>query len=159
MYPRLFTIPAFDLFSRHLGPFSLPTYGVLLATAFVAGLWIVNRQAKRAGLDAARLTDLAVWALLGGLVGAKLLLLAVEWRYYSQNLSELLSIFRSGVCSTAGCWGPCWWRSSTSAGTGSLVGLPPTCWPRPRSWVRPSAVKAVLLPAAAGAGPPPCPGR
>lgn len=96
MYPRLFTIPAFDLFSWHLGPFSLPTYGVLLAAAFVAGLWVVNRQAKKAGLDAARLTDLAVWALLGGLVGAKLLMLAVEWRYYSQNPSEILSIFRSG---------------------------------------------------------------
>jgi phosphatidylglycerol:prolipoprotein diacylglycerol transferase len=96
MYPRLFTIPAFDLFSWHLGPFSLPTYGVLLATAFLAGLWVVNRQAKRAGLDTARITDLAVWVLLGGLVGAKVLLLAVEWRFYSHNPSELLSIFRSG---------------------------------------------------------------
>jgi len=96
MYPRLFTVPAFDLFKWHLGPFTLPTYGVLLAIAFVAGLWVVNRQAKRAGLDPARITDLAVWVLLGGLLGAKLLLLAVEWRFYLHNKMEMLSLFRSG---------------------------------------------------------------
>lgn len=96
MHPRLFTIPAFDLFKWHLGPMSLPTYGVLLALAFVAGLWVVNRQAKKAGLDPARITDLAVWVLLGGLLGAKVLLVAVEWRFYFHNRAEMLSILRSG---------------------------------------------------------------
>ena len=96
MHPRLFTIPAFELFQRHLGPFSIPTYGVLLATAFVVGLWVVNRQARKAGLDPARITDLAVWVLLGGLLGAKLLLVAVEWRFYLSSPREMLSGTVSG---------------------------------------------------------------
>jgi phosphatidylglycerol:prolipoprotein diacylglycerol transferase len=96
MYSRLFTLPAIHLFGRSLGPFTLHTYGVLLAVAFLAGLWVVNRQARKAGLDAVRVTDMAVWVLIAGLVGAKLLLLAVEWRYYLRNPREMLSILQSG---------------------------------------------------------------
>ncbi len=96
MHPRLFTIPAFELIGRSWGPFSLPTYGVLLATAFLLGLVVVHRLAKRSGLDPNRITDLAVWVLLGGLVGAKLLLVVVDWRFYMHDPGELWSLFRSG---------------------------------------------------------------
>jgi phosphatidylglycerol:prolipoprotein diacylglycerol transferase len=64
--------------------------------AFLVGLLVVNRQAKKAGLDAVRVTDMAVWVLIAGLVGAKLLLLGVEWRFYSRNPREILSILQSG---------------------------------------------------------------
>jgi phosphatidylglycerol---prolipoprotein diacylglyceryl transferase len=96
MYPRLLTLPAFDLLGRTLGPFTLHTYGVLLAIAFLVGLWVVSRQAKREGLDPGRITDMAVWVLIAGLVGAKILLVLVDWRYYGRNPRELLSIFQSG---------------------------------------------------------------
>ena len=47
MHPRLLTIPSFDLIGRTSGPFTLHTYGVLLAVAFLAGLWVASRQAKQ----------------------------------------------------------------------------------------------------------------
>ncbi len=96
MHPRLLTIPAFQLAGHSLGPFTLHTYGVLLAIAFLAGLWVASRQAKRDGLDAGRITDMAVWVLIAGLLGAKAMLLAVDWRYFSRNPRELLSLFQSG---------------------------------------------------------------
>lgn len=96
MFPRLLTLPEFGLFGRTFGPWSLHTYGVLLAVAFLLSLWLAATRARRAGLDAQRITDLGVWSLLAGLAGAKLLLLAVDWRYYSGNPRELLSIFQSG---------------------------------------------------------------
>jgi phosphatidylglycerol:prolipoprotein diacylglycerol transferase len=96
MHPHLLTIPAFHLFSWSPGPFTLHTYGVLLAIAFLAGLWAVSHQAKRAGLDPGRATDMAVWVLIAGLVGAKIMLLAVDWRFYSRNPRELLGVFQSG---------------------------------------------------------------
>jgi phosphatidylglycerol---prolipoprotein diacylglyceryl transferase len=96
MHPRLLTIPAFDLLGRTLGPFTLHTYGVLLAIAFLAGLWIAARQARREGLDAGRITDMAVWVLIAGLAGAKLLLVAVDWRYFTHHLRDLVSVFQSG---------------------------------------------------------------
>ena len=48
MHPRLLTLPGFDLFGRFWGPFILHTYGFLLALAFLAGLYVAARQAKRA---------------------------------------------------------------------------------------------------------------
>lgn len=96
MFPRLFTIPAFDVFGTSLGPFTLHTYGLLLASAFLLGLWVASRQARRAGLDGERIVDLAVWVLIAGLVGAKLALLAVDWRYFSAHPRELLAILQSG---------------------------------------------------------------
>jgi len=112
MYPRLFTVPAFDLFGWHVGPLTLHTYGVLLALAFVAALWVVSRQARRAGLDPARITDMAVYVLIAGLIGAKILLLIVEWKYYSGNPRELLSILQSGGVFYGGLLGAvpvAWW--------------------------------------------------
>jgi phosphatidylglycerol:prolipoprotein diacylglycerol transferase len=96
VYPRLLTLPAFELFGRTLGPFGLPTYGVMLAIAFLAGLWVASRQAKRAGLDSNRVVDLAVWVLIAGLLGAKLMLLAVDWPFYSRNPREIVSLLRVG---------------------------------------------------------------
>jgi phosphatidylglycerol---prolipoprotein diacylglyceryl transferase len=96
VYPRLYTLPAFDLFGSNWGPFTLHTYGVLLAVAFIAGLAIAGRHARRAQLDPDKITDLAVYVLIAGLIGAKLGLLVVEWDYYSRNWRELFSLLQSG---------------------------------------------------------------
>lgn len=112
MYPNLFTVPAFELFGRDVGPFTLPTYGVLLATAFLAGLWIAARQARKSGLDPNRITDLAIYVLIAGLVGAKVLLIVVEWDYYTSNPDRLFSVFRSGGVFYGGLIGAlpvAWW--------------------------------------------------
>lgn len=96
MYPRLFTLRPFSLFGWNVPSFTLHTYGVLLAVAFLTGLWITARQARRAGLDAGRVTDLAIYVLIAGLVGAKALLVIVEWGYYYDHPREILSTLQSG---------------------------------------------------------------
>jgi phosphatidylglycerol:prolipoprotein diacylglycerol transferase len=77
-------------------PFRIHTYGALLAVAFVAGLLVVSWQARKAGLDSGRITDMAVWVLIAGLLGAKLMLVVVEWDHYARNWRDLLSLLRSG---------------------------------------------------------------
>lgn len=112
MHPNLLTFPAFDLFGRSLGPFTLHTYGLVLAVAFLSGLWITSRQAKRSGLDANLVTDMAIWVLIAGLIGAKVLLVAVDWRLYTGTPRELLSIFQSGGVFYGGLLGGmlvAWW--------------------------------------------------
>jgi phosphatidylglycerol---prolipoprotein diacylglyceryl transferase len=112
MFPRLFTVPPFHLFHWSIGPLTLHTYGVLLALAFLTGLWVVSREAKRAGLDASVVTDMAVYVLIGGLIGAKLLLLIVEWSYYSKHLGEIWTLLQSGGVFYGGLLGAfpvAWW--------------------------------------------------
>jgi phosphatidylglycerol---prolipoprotein diacylglyceryl transferase len=47
-------------------------------------------------MNAGAIADMAVYVLIAGLVGAKLLLLAVEWAHYSRNPRELFSLVQSG---------------------------------------------------------------
>jgi phosphatidylglycerol:prolipoprotein diacylglycerol transferase len=96
MHPRLLTFPAFDIAGHTLGPITLHTYGFLLALAFVAGLWVASREARRQGLDAGRITDMAVWVLIAGLVGAKVALVLVDYQYYQRSPRDLWGIFQSG---------------------------------------------------------------
>jgi phosphatidylglycerol---prolipoprotein diacylglyceryl transferase len=118
MHPRLFTIPGFDLLGRHLGPFTLHAYGVLLAIAFITALWVASRQARTEGLDPARVTDMAVYVLIAGLIGAKILLVIVEWSFYARNPREILSILQSGGVFYGGLIGAlpvAWWYARKHA--------------------------------------------
>jgi phosphatidylglycerol:prolipoprotein diacylglycerol transferase len=87
MYPELIRI----------GSFPVNTYGVLLALAFMAALFVASRLGGRDGLPRERVFDLGLWMLLGGLVGSKLLLMVAEPEY-GQDWHNLLSIdfLRSG---------------------------------------------------------------
>jgi phosphatidylglycerol---prolipoprotein diacylglyceryl transferase len=94
MYPDLIAFPSFELFGRSLSPV-LHTYGAMLALAFLAGLWVTHYQAKKAGLNPNQMTDLAVYTLVGGLIGAKLLLVIVEWPAYA-SWSGLATVLHVG---------------------------------------------------------------
>ena len=121
MFPRLFTVPAFDLLGIEVPPFTLHTYGVLLALAFLAGLWAAGWQARKAGLNPAAIADMAVYVLIAGLVGAKLLLLIVEWGHYSRNPRELFSLVQSGGVFYGGLIGAlpvAWWYARRHALSG-----------------------------------------
>ena len=86
MYPELFK----------LGPITVYTYGVLLAAAYLLGLRLAMSRAKSRGLDPNRALDLGIAIIISALVGAKLLLLLVDFDRFKQNPAELFSIVRSG---------------------------------------------------------------
>jgi len=55
-----------------IGPLDITSFGVMVAIGALAGLWVFRRELARAGLPDAAL-DAAVYGLVGGLLGAKLL--------------------------------------------------------------------------------------
>jgi len=86
MYPRLF----------EAGPITVYTYGVLLAAAYLLGLQLARVRARARGLDANRVLDLGIYIIISALIGAKLLLLVTDFRTFSSNPRELLTLARSG---------------------------------------------------------------
>jgi phosphatidylglycerol:prolipoprotein diacylglycerol transferase len=86
MYPRLL----------ELGPLTVYTYGVLLAAAYLFGLKLAMVRAKSRNLDQTRILDLGIYIIISALVGAKLLLLVTDFRTFTDNPRELLSLARSG---------------------------------------------------------------
>jgi phosphatidylglycerol:prolipoprotein diacylglycerol transferase len=93
MYPRLFELP-WSVGS--FGPITVYTYGVLLAAAYLFGLKLAMVRAKKRGLDANRVLDLGIYIIISALVGAKLLLLITDFRAFTSNPRELLTLARSG---------------------------------------------------------------
>src|SRR6185295_18660434 len=86
MHPILFRLGSWPVYS----------YGVLLALAYLAGLQLAVIRARRAGLDAARVMDLGIYLIIAALIGAKLMLIAVDFRYFRTQPRELLSLVRAG---------------------------------------------------------------
>ncbi len=92
MHPRLLEIP--QIFG--IGPLTIYTYGVLLAAAYLLGLQLAIVRARKAGLDSGRMLDLGVYLVIAALVGAKLLLLFVNFNYFRSNPGEIIVLARSG---------------------------------------------------------------
>jgi phosphatidylglycerol:prolipoprotein diacylglycerol transferase len=53
-------------------------------------------RARTRGLNGQRVMDLGIWIIISALLGAKLLLLAVDFRQFTANPRDLLSLARSG---------------------------------------------------------------
>jgi phosphatidylglycerol:prolipoprotein diacylglycerol transferase len=94
MYPKILD----------LGSFTIHTYGVMLALAFIAGIWLTCRNAKGRGIDPDQLWNLGLIAILAALIGSRVLLFFSDYSYYSQNPREIfsLSALRSTAISVGG---------------------------------------------------------
>jgi len=78
------------------GGFTIYTYGVLLAAAYLLGLQFALIRARARGLDGQRVMDLGIWIIISALVGAKLLLFVVDYRQFVGNPRSFLDLLRSG---------------------------------------------------------------
>ncbi len=84
-----------------LGPITLHSYGVLVATGILLALWLARRQAPRMGLDPDQVWNLGIYMVLGGLVGAKLWYILENTGYYTENPRALFSL---DTLQAAGVW-------------------------------------------------------
>ena len=82
MFPKLVSI----------GRFFIPTYGTLVALAFLFALWVTIRLARRAKLPPEPVTNLAIYCALAGLAGAKLFMILFDWKNYWNDPASLFSL-------------------------------------------------------------------
>jgi phosphatidylglycerol---prolipoprotein diacylglyceryl transferase len=60
----------------------LHAYGLLIAAAFLVGMWLAQREARRRGQDPERIVDLSFWILVAALVGSRVYFIFVNWDDY-----------------------------------------------------------------------------
>jgi phosphatidylglycerol:prolipoprotein diacylglycerol transferase len=79
----------------------LPTYGVMVALAFLAGLWVTVRLARTRGMDTEKITNLVVYVALAGLLGAKILMQMFDWRGWGEvftlNTLQSAGVYQGGL--------------------------------------------------------------
>lgn len=60
----------------------LNSYGLFIASAFLVGIWLAQREARRRGQDPEKIADLSFWILVAALVGSRVYFILVNWPDY-----------------------------------------------------------------------------
>ncbi len=92
MYPELF----------HIGPIPIRSWGVMLALAFLCGVYYVRAVTRRDGKSFEPFLTIAYIMIIGGVVGARLSYVALHWSDFSDNLIAIINPFHSGQFGIAG---------------------------------------------------------
>ncbi len=88
MFPVLFELP---------GGFAIHTYGVMLALAVMQAAVLMRRWGNAENLPGDQLYDMVFWTLLGGLIGALLEYMRVNWDVYEGNLLAFFNLRQGGL--------------------------------------------------------------
>lgn len=102
MYPLLF----------ELGPLNIYSYGVILGGSYFLALWYALQRARRAGLNEQRIVDLGIVGIISAVVGAKLMLVVVDFERYAADPSQLTALLMAGGVFYGGLLlavPMCWW--------------------------------------------------
>jgi prolipoprotein diacylglyceryl transferase len=107
----LASIPSPGRDSIDIGPLHLRAYGVVIALGvYVAIRWARARYVARGG-NPADITDMAIWCVPGGLVGARLYHVITDYQLFEGRWFDAVKIWQGGL----GIWG--------AVAGGTLAGL------------------------------------
>jgi hypothetical protein len=85
-----------------LGPLTVRWYGILMATSIGVGFWLAHRQAQKEGLPADDILRVAQWAVIAGLIGARLYEVAFNWDYYGRYPWKIPAVWEGGLAMHGG---------------------------------------------------------
>jgi len=81
-----------------LGFIQIRWYGLIMSVAILVGLWLAVRLAKKIKISADEIYDLAMWSVVGGIVGARAYeVFIINWSYYAHNLSTIVKVWQGGL--------------------------------------------------------------
>jgi prolipoprotein diacylglyceryltransferase len=90
----------------NIGPITLRWYGLLFASGFLVGLFIVKKMFIAEKAPEAWLDKAFMHIVLGAVIGARLgHVFFYDWEFYSNNLMEIPKIWRGGLASHGGAIG------------------------------------------------------
>lgn len=84
-----------------LGPFSLSWHSLMTVAAMVAGTWLTIRLARGRPILVNTIYSLTPWAILGGIVGSRVVHVIDYWNVYSANPGAIFVLWEGG----AAIWG------------------------------------------------------
>ncbi len=98
-----------------IGPLAFRWYGLAMATAVLLGWFYYMIKGKSQGMEEDQLASLAFWCIIGGVVGARLLFVLVNFpQWFWQDFWQVFRIYEGGLA----------WHGALLGGVlGGLLGL------------------------------------
>jgi phosphatidylglycerol:prolipoprotein diacylglycerol transferase len=83
----------------YLGSFPIHSYGVMVALAFLAGLWTATLRARREKISSEIIGDVTLWIMVGGIAGARAVYVVTYWNdeFAGGKFSEIFAIWNGGL--------------------------------------------------------------
>lgn len=85
----------------NFGPLKIYWYGFIIvvgmSVAFAISKWLLKKYQKLNFLIGINLADLALYLLIGGLLGARLFHIISEWQYYLANPFNIFKLWNGGL--------------------------------------------------------------
>ena len=80
-----------------MGNFTLTWHGFLTFVAVAMAVFLVGRWAKKEGMNTDAVYSVAVWCIIGGIIGTRLLHVIDFWSFYQDNPSRIIQIWEGGI--------------------------------------------------------------
>lgn len=80
-----------------IGPFSIFSYGLMLAVAFIVVSSLACRQAKKHNFKADIIFNLLFGVFITGIIGSRIFYVAENIGYYIKNLTEIIMLQQGGL--------------------------------------------------------------
>lgn len=80
-----------------IGPLCVYSYGLMVAAGFAIAIFLAYKHAGEFGIGKDRIIDFGIVILVGGLVGARLLYVLTNLKYYILNPLEIINIAKGGL--------------------------------------------------------------
>ena len=80
-----------------IGDFAIAYYGIVIACGMIGGVLIAATIAKRSGQNPEDYYDMALYAIVFAVLGARMYFVIFNWDYYAQDLTRILNIREGGL--------------------------------------------------------------
>ncbi|MFH1560641.1 MAG: prolipoprotein diacylglyceryl transferase [Chloroflexota bacterium] len=80
-----------------LGGFVITWHGFFAFVAVVVAVTLVARWSPRAGIASDVVYSTAIWAIIGGILGARTMHVIDRWDFYGGNPGEIIAIWNGGI--------------------------------------------------------------
>ena len=80
-----------------VGPFVLTWHGFFAFVGVVVAVVLVARWAQRSGIVSDVVYSTAIWAIIGGILGARIVHVIDRWDFYGDNPAEIIAIWSGGI--------------------------------------------------------------
>lgn len=89
MYPELFKIPFIDI--------TLKSYGLMIVIGLLVAIWVIRKLSRHINPNPHLITNGALYALIAGIVGARLFYVIHYYGRFQDNLLSVFIIWQGGL--------------------------------------------------------------
>jgi prolipoprotein diacylglyceryl transferase len=92
------SIPSPSFNSIDIGPLSINLYGLFIALGVVAAIWLFGGRLEERGAGTSDdASAIGLWAVLAGVIGARLYHVATDWQRFEDDLDKIPAIWEGGL--------------------------------------------------------------